>query len=352
MSVTLINLRPPGWQSGTAASAGGVLVDSQARRISYLRLSITDRCDLRCTYCMPERMQFLPRSDLLSFDELERLVDGFIARGVTKLRVTGGEPLVRRGALDLLARFAKRLGGGGLQELTLTTNGTQLAAHADGLARIGIRRINASLDTLDRETYARLARRDVLGDVLAGIEAAAAAGIHIKINTVALADANREEIPRLIEWAHARGHDLSLIEIMPLGEDMPGRPESFLSLEEVRRDLDSRWTLQPLAESTGGPSRYVRIAETGGRLGFISPLSHNFCGDCNRVRVTCTGRLYSCLGHEGGADLRAALRGDAGLDTFNRALDAAIGAKPARHDFAVERLAVPSSGRTMSVTGG
>lgn len=351
MPVTLINRRPLQDETPLPASAGGALVDSQARQISYLRLSITDRCDLRCTYCMPERMQFLPRADLLSFDELERLADGFIARGVTKLRVTGGEPLVRRGAVDLLARFAARLGNG-LEELTLTTNGTQLAPHAETLARLGIRRINVSLDTLDRETYARLTRRDALPQVLAGIEAAASAGLHIKINTVALADANRAEIPRLIEWAHARKFDLSLIEVMPLGEDMPGRPESFLSLQDVLQDISGRWALTPLAESTGGPSRYMRVEETGGRLGLISPLSHNFCATCNRIRVTCTGRLFTCLGHEDGADLRAALRAESGLDTFNQVLDAAIGKKPARHDFAVERIAVPASGRTMSVTGG
>lgn len=352
MSVTLINRRPFQSDDLLPASAGGMLVDSDARQISYLRLSITDRCDLRCTYCMPERMQFLPRADLLSFDELERLVDGFISRGVTKLRVTGGEPLVRRGALELMARFAARLGPGGLKELTLTTNGTQLSSHAEALATIGVKRINVSLDTLDRETYARLTRRDVLAQVLAGIEAAAKAGLHIKINTVALADANRDEIPRLIEWAHARGFDLSLIEVMPLGEDMPGRPESFLSLQDVMQDLAGRWTFTPLTDSTGGPSRYARVNETGGRLGLISPLSHNFCATCNRVRVTCTGRLFTCLGHEEGADLRAALRTDPGPETFNRVLDAAIGRKPARHDFAVERLAVPASVRTMSMTGG
>lgn len=352
MTVNLIDRRPFRGEATAPASAGGALVDSEARHISYLRLSITDRCDLRCTYCMPERMNFLPRADLLSFDELERLVDGFIGRGVTKLRVTGGEPLVRRGAVELMARFAARLGSGGLKELTLTTNGTQLGVHAQALAGLGIRRINVSLDTLDRDTYARLTRRDALDAVLAGIEAAAAAGIHIKINTVALADANRAEIPRLIEWAHEHGFDLSLIEVMPLGEDMPGRPESFLSLQDVKRDLEARWTLEPLAESTGGPSRYMRVSGTGGRLGFISPLSHNFCSTCNRIRVTCTGRLYTCLGHEDGADLRAALRADAGPDTFNRVLDAAIGAKPARHGFEADRLAVPASRRTMSVTGG
>lgn len=352
MSVTLINRRPIRGNDPLPASAGGLLVDSEARRISYLRLSITDRCDLRCTYCMPERMQFLPRADLLSFDELERLVDGFISRGVTKLRVTGGEPLVRRGALDLLTQFAARLGPGGLNELTLTTNGTQLSSHAAALAQLGIRRINVSLDTLDRKTYARLTRRDVLLQVLEGIDAAATAGLHIKINTVALADANRDELPRLIEWAHARGFDLSLIEVMPLGEDMTGRPESFLSLQDVLQDLSKKWTFTPLNDSTGGPSRYSRVNETGGRLGLISPLSHNFCSTCNRVRVTCTGRLFTCLGHDDGADLRTALRADPSPDTFNRVLDAAIGQKPSRHDFSVERLAVPVSARTMSMTGG
>lgn len=350
--MNLIDRRPERSPLQAPASAGGALVDSSARPISYLRLSITDRCDLRCTYCMPERMQFLPRENLLSFDELARLVDGFIARGVTKLRVTGGEPLVRRGAMDLMARFAERLGESGLKELTLTTNGTQLGVHAPALAALGVRRINVSLDTLDQDTYARLTRRDSLKAVLAGIDAAAAAGIHVKINTVALADANREEIPRLVAWAHARGFDLSLIEVMPLGEDMPGRPESFLSLEDVKQDLEAQWSMTPLLDSTGGPARYVRVNETGGRLGFISPLSHNFCSTCNRIRVTCTGRLYTCLGHDDGADLRAALRDDPGPDTFNQVLDAAIGKKPARHAFEADRMDVAASQRTMSVTGG
>ncbi len=329
-----------------------VLQDGFARTISYLRLSITDRCDLRCTYCMPERMTFLPKSDVLSFEELTRLVDAFIARGITKLRITGGEPLVRKDAIALLSRFASRLGGGGLKELTLTTNGTQLAQHAQALADMGMKRINVSLDSLDRNVFARLSRRDVLPQVLEGIEAAAKAGLKIKINTVALADANADEIPNMIAWAHSNGFDLSLIEVMPLGEEMTHRSSSFLSLQDVKKRLESQWTLTHLDDSTGGPARYMHVAETGGRVGFISPLSHNFCATCNRIRMTCTGRLYTCLGHEEGEDLRSALRDDPSDDTMNALLDRALAKKPERHDFDAARIDTPSSPRTMSVTGG
>lgn len=348
------NVVPSGGENLIAPLPSGlpVLQDGFARTISYLRLSITDRCDLRCTYCMPERMTFLPKSNVLSFEELTRLVDAFIARGITKLRITGGEPLVRKDAIALLSRFAKRLGSGGLKELTLTTNGTQLAQHAQALAEMGIKRINVSLDSLDRDVFARLSRRDVLPDVLKGIDAAAKAGLKVKINTVALADANAEEIPDMIAWAHSNGFDLSLIEVMPLGEEMEHRSTSFLSLADVKKQLDAKWTLTHLDDSTGGPARYMHVAETDGRVGFISPLSHNFCATCNRIRMTCTGRLYTCLGHEDGEDLRAALREDTTDATMNALLDRALAKKPERHDFDAARIDTPSSPRTMSVTGG
>ena len=342
MKVNLLNTVSP-------QDAG--LTDPLGRRITYLRLSVTDRCDLRCTYCMQERQKFLPKADLLDYDELARLVDAFIARGVTKLRVTGGEPLVRQDVIHFLGDLSRRLVPGKLRELTLTTNGTQLARHAQKLAEIGIERINVSLDTLDRLTYARLTRRDVLPAVLEGISAARDAGLKIKINTVALKDENREEIPALVAWAHARGMDISLIETMPLGEGISGRTGSYLPLTDVRKDLEARWRLDPLDDNTGGPSRYVRVRETGGRLGSSRRLSHNFCDTCNRVRVTCTGMLYTCLGHEGGVDLKAALRnGEAGaIDT---ALDTALRLKPAGHAFDASALETAATRRTMSVTGG
>lgn len=352
MLYSLINQTPP--QGAVHASPERArLADGFARQISYLRLSVTDRCDLRCTYCMPERMTFLPKKEVLSFEELTRIVDAFISRGVTKLRVTGGEPLVRKDVIALLERFAQRLDGGGLEELTLTTNGTHLAEHANRLAEIGVRRVNVSLDTLNKDLFAQLTRRDVFDQVMAGLDAAARAGLKVKINTVALADANRHEIPAIIDWAHGRGFDVSLIEVMPVGEEVGGRVGAYLSLEDVRADLGARWTLTPEDFSTGGPSRYVRVAETGGRLGFISPLSHNFCSDCNRVRLTCTGRLYTCLGHEDGADLRAALRADPTLGALHEAVEKAVRYKPERHDFDAARLDSATGGaRTMSTTGG
>jgi cyclic pyranopterin phosphate synthase len=356
MAYTLINARPHRLPQGNAlpaafpASAPG-LVDSFARRVTYLRLSITDRCDLRCTYCMPERMTFLPRKDLLSFEELDAIVGEFAAMGVDKLRVTGGEPLVRKDVMELMARFARHLGHG-LRELTLTTNGTLLSRYAGDLSSIGVRRINVSLDTLDRQTFATLARRDSLPDVLAGIDAAQAAGLHVKLNTVALAGTNQAEIPDLIRFAHGRGMDITLIETMPMGEAETDRNADYLALSKVRDDLARRWTLTDIPHSTGGPARYVRVEETGGRLGFITPLSHNFCESCNRVRLTCTGRLYTCLGREDGADLREAFRADADGTALRVAIRAAVGAKPKGHDFDASRLSAPASPRTMSHTGG
>lgn len=327
------------------------LVDPFGRTISYLRVSVTDRCDLRCAYCMAEHMTFLPKADLLSLEELDRLCSAFITRGVRKLRLTGGEPLVRRGFMDLVRGLSRHIGAG-LDELTLTTNGTQLASHADALAHAGIRRINVSLDTLDRDRFARITRRDALPAVLDGIAAAKAAGLRIKINIVALKDDNADEIADLIAWAHGQGFDACLIETMPLGETGEDRTAQFLSLKTVRRDLESFWTLRDLPDSTGGPARYVHIAETGGRLGFITPLTHTFCEACNRVRLTCTGTLFMCLGQEDAVDLRAPLRASADDGLLHAAINAAVARKPKGHDFAPERLSAPAVSRHISMTGG
>jgi GTP 3',8-cyclase len=335
-----------------ATRAPAPLVDGFGRAVTYLRLSVTDRCDLRCVYCMAERMTFLPRAEVLSLNELEAVASAFIDLGVRKLRLTGGEPLVRRGAIDLIERLARRLKSGDLDELTLTSNGTRLAEFADDLARLGVRRINVSLDTLKPDVFARLTRGGDVAKVLDGVAAAQAAGLSVKINTVALAHDNAEEIPDLIRWAHGQGMDLTLIETMPLGDTGEDRAEQFLSLAQVRRTLDSFWTLTDLPLQTGGPARYVRIAETGGRLGLITPLTHNFCEGCNRVRLTCTGVLHSCLGREDAADLRAILRSGAGPEALKHAIRAAIDAKPQGHDFHIERGVGPSLARHMSTTGG
>ncbi len=328
------------------------LVDAYGRRIDYVRLSLTDRCDLRCVYCMSEEMSFLPKADLLSFEEIERLADVLIRRGVKKLRLTGGEPLVRKGVMGLIEHLGAHVRDGDLEEVTLTTNGTQLAQYAEGLAAAGVRRINVSLDTRDRETFKRIARRDALAKVLEGIAAAKAAGLKLKINTVALAHDNRKEIPWLIRWAHEQGFDITLIETMPLGEIEEDRTDQYVSLRDVRRDLESFWTLKDIPLRTAGPARYVKVAETGGRLGFITPLSHNFCESCNRVRVTCTGVMYMCLGQEDSIDLRAPLRLSAKDDLLNAALDKAMASKPKGHDFIIERGAAPAVSRHMSATGG
>jgi cyclic pyranopterin phosphate synthase len=328
------------------------LVDPFGRAITYLRVSVTDRCDLRCIYCMKERMRFLPREDLLSIEEMDRIAAAFVARGVRRLRFTGGEPLVRRGFVDLLTSVSRHLRTGALDEVLVTTNGVQLAAFAAPLARAGVKRINVSLDTLDRATFTRISRRDRLNDVLTGIEAAVAAGLKVKINTVALKHDNAHEIADLIRWAHAHGHDMTLIETMPLGEIDEDRTSQFLSLARVREDLLSFWTLTELPDRTGGPARYVHVKETGGRLGFITPLTHNFCEGCSRVRLTCTGKLYLCLGQEANADLRAPLRESADDAPLHAAIDAAIARRPKGHDFVIERMARPAIERHMSVTGG
>jgi cyclic pyranopterin phosphate synthase len=328
------------------------LRDGLGRGVSYLRLSVTDRCDLRCVYCMAEHMRFLPKAEVLTIEELDRVASVFVGLGVRKIRLTGGEPLVRKGVLGLVQRLARHLWTGALDELTLTTNGARLAPLAGDLAALGVRRINVSLDTLDAERFRRLTRGGELARVLAGIDAARAAGLAVKINTVALARDNAAEIPTLIQWAHARGLDLTLIETMPMGEIEEDRTEQFLSLAAVRADLESFWTLADLPLATGGPARYVRVAETGGRLGFITPMTHNFCEGCNRVRLTCTGVLHTCLGQADATDLRAVMRGGGGDADLAMAIAGGILAKPKGHDFRIERGAAPSVARHMSTTGG
>jgi len=341
----LIVLRDP-------ATAAPPLVDSFQRRITYLRLSVTDRCDLRCSYCMPERMTFLPKREVLTLEELYQLATGFIARGVTKIRITGGEPLVRRDIIDLFCALGRRLGHD-LAELTLTTNGTQLADHAESLVRAGVRRVNVSLDTLDRAKFAELTRRDALPKVLEGIAAAKAAGLKVKLNAVALNGVNQGELPDLIAWAHGQGHDVTLIEVMPLGDVEEERLDQYLPLDDVRAALEQRWTLTDNPHATGGPARYVDVAETGGRLGFITPHTNNFCAGCNRLRVTATGQLYPCLGGGERVDLRAALRSDAAEANLAAALDEALRIKPEKHHFRMDRRgAEPALPRHMSLTGG
>lgn len=332
-------------------SCSSPLVDAFNRRISYLRLSVTDRCDLRCTYCMPEKMQFLPRKEVLSLEELHKLALAFIDRGITKIRLTGGEPLVRRDVIELVRAIGRKLGDG-LDELTLTTNGTQLAGLADDLAAAGVKRINVSLDTMDSELFERLSRRDRLAQVLQGIAAAKEAGLKVKLNTVGLKGLNEDEIPYLVEWAHAQGHELTLIEVMPLGEIEGERVDHYLPLTVVREKLERLWTLIESEHRSGGPARYVDIAETGGRLGFITPLTNNFCAGCNRIRVTATGELYACLGGAEKVDLRAALRSDAPDANLAAALDEAMRIKPERHHFRIGRGLEPAQPRHMSHTGG
>jgi cyclic pyranopterin phosphate synthase len=325
------------------------LADSFGRRVTYLRLSVTDRCDLRCVYCMSEHMTFLPKADVLTLEELDRIASAFVDLGVTKLRLTGGEPLVRKGVMGLIEQLSRHLASGALKEIALTTNGTRLAACADDLARLGVRRVNVSMDSLRPDVFAKLTRGGDLAVVQAGIEAAGAAGLEVKINVVALAQDNASEIPDLIAWAHARGHDLTLIEAMPMGEIDQDRTDQFISLADVRRNLERCWTLTNLPLTTGGPARYASVAETGGRIGFITPLSHNFCAGCNRVRLTCTGTLHSCLGREDAADLRAVIRSGGDL---TQAIRDAIWIKPAGHDFHIGRGETPAVARHMSTTGG
>ena len=327
------------------------LVDRFGRTVTYLRVSVTDRCDFRCTYCMSENMTFLPRRDLLALEEIDRLTSAFIARGVRKVRLTGGEPLVRRNIMWLVEALSRHLGSG-LDELTLTTNGSQLERFADALAGCGVKRINVSLDTLDAVKFRVLTRWGDFDQVMRGIDAADRAGLKIKINTVALRGCNEDEIAELLRWSHDRGFDLTLIETMPMGEIEFDRTDQYLPLSLVRARLEQRFTLSDIAHQSGGPARYVQVAETGGRLGFITPMTHNFCEGCNRVRVTCTGTLYMCLGQEDAADLREPLRADPSDALLHAAIDEAIARKPKGHDFIIDRQAKPSVPRHMSATGG
>src|SRR5712691_8756308 len=331
----------------------GSLIDPFGRAISYLRVSVTDRCDFRCVYCMAENMSFLPKADLLTLEELDRLCSAFIAQGVRKLRLTGGEPLVRRGIMTLVASLSRHLTSGALDELTLTTNGSQLPKYAHELAGHGVKRINVSLDTLEPDKFRAITRWGELDKVLAGIDAAQAAGLKVKINAVALKGVNEDEISSLVDWAHGRGMDLTLIEVMPLGDVGEARLDQYLPLSMVRARLAERYTLDEIDYRTGGPARYVKVAETGGRLGFITPLTHNFCESCNRVRVTCTGTLYMCLGQEDAADLRTPLRASEGNDLLDAAIVEAISRKPKGHDFVIDRRHQrPALSRHMNVTGG
>ena len=337
---------------GPAAQAQPPLIDGFGRTVTYLRVSVTDRCDLRCVYCMAEHMTFLPKAEVLTLEELDRVASAFVGLGVRKLRLTGGEPLVRKGVMGLFESLSRHLRSGALKELTLTTNGTRLADFAAPLAGLGVKRVNVSLDTLKPDLFRSLTRGGDLAKVLGGIEAAQAAGLAVKVNAVALKDDNAAEIPDLVRWAHGRGLDVTLIETMPLGEIEADRTDQYLSLGDVRRDLESFWTLNDIPLSTGGPARYVEVAETGGRLGFITPLSHNFCEACNRVRLTCTGTLHTCLGQEDASDLRAVLRAGGSDQDLVEAIRLAVDAKPKGHDFRIERAAAPAVARHMSTTGG
>jgi len=329
------------------------MIDPFGRTISYLRVSVTDRCDLRCFYCMSEDMTFLPRSDLLSLEELDRLCSTFIAKGVRKLRLTGGEPLVRRNVMSLFRSLSRHLQSGALNELTLTSNGSQLEKYAAELADCGVRRINVSLDTLDRDKFRAITRWGDIDKVLAGIKAAQKAGLRVKINAVALKNMNEDEIPSLMRWAHDQDMDMTLIEVMPMGDVSGGRLDQYVPLSMVRSRLATQFTMTDLAESSGGPARYVHVGETGGKLGFITPLTHNFCESCNRVRITCTGTLHTCLGQEDASDLRKPLRASADDALLSATIDRAIGLKPKGHDFVIDRRHNgPSVSRHMSVTGG
>jgi len=339
------------FEDGTALPPA--MVDPFGRAITYLRVSVTDRCDFRCVYCMAEDMQFLPKQDLLTLEELDRLVSAFVAKGVRKVRITGGEPLVRRNIMSLFHGLGRHLRSGALDELTLTTNGSQLARYAGPLRDAGVRRINVSLDTLDPQKFKAITRWGELSKVMGGIRAAQAAGLSIKLNAVALKGVNEAEIPEMIRFAHGEGMDLTLIETMPLGDIDGDRTDQYLPLSLVRARLADDFTLEDLDFRTGGPARYVRVKETGGKLGFITPLTHNFCESCNRVRVTCTGTLFMCLGQEDARDLRAPLRASEADDLLHKAIDEAISRKPKGHDFIIDRRSQkPAVARHMSVTGG
>jgi GTP 3',8-cyclase len=329
------------------------LIDPFGRHVSYLRVSVTDRCDFRCVYCMAEDMTFLPRKDLLTLEELDRLCSAFISQGVKKLRLTGGEPLVRKGIMTLVESLSRHLKSGALEELTLTTNGSQLSKYAKDLALHGVKRINVSVDTLDPAKFKQITRWGDLSKVLEGIQAAQDAGLSVKINAVALKGVNEHEIPSMIRWCHDRKLELTLIETMPLGDIDGDRTDQYLPLSVVRAQLQDHFNLIDDPHRTGGPARYMTVQETGGRIGFITPLTHNFCESCNRVRLTCTGTLFMCLGQEDAADLRAPLRASEGNDLLNAAISEAISRKPKGHDFIIDRTHnKPAVSRHMSVTGG
>ena len=348
-----MNIAVPPLELDRPAGRPAPLVDPFARAITYLRVSVTDRCDFRCVYCMSENMSFLPKADLLTLEELDRLCTAFVVKGVRKLRLTGGEPLVRRGIMTLFSSLSRHLQSGALDELTVTTNGSQLAKYAAELKACGVERINVSLDTLDPDKFRAITRWGELDKVLAGIDAAQAAELKVKINAVALKGVNEDELAGLVRWAHGRGMELTIIEVMPLGDIGEERLAQYLPLSIVRARLAEKFTLEDIDYRTGGPARYVRVAETGGTLGFITPMTHNFCESCNRVRITCTGTLYMCLGQEDAADLRAPLRASEGNDALYAAIDEAIARKPKGHDFVIDRRHKrPALSRHMSVTGG
>ncbi|HEY4924456.1 MAG TPA: GTP 3',8-cyclase MoaA [Roseiarcus sp.] len=333
--------------------AAPALVDPFGRAVTYLRVSVTDRCDFRCVYCMSEDMNFLPKRDVLTLEELDRLCSAFVALGTRKLRITGGEPLVRRDIMRLFRSLSRHLDRGALDEITLTTNGSQLERYAGDLAACGVKRVNVSLDTLDAGRFRAITRWGDLSKVMAGIERARSAGLAVKINAVALKGVNDGEAPAMVEWAHARGFEMTFIEVMPLGEIEGQRVDQYLPLSQLRADLSAHFTLIPSNHASGGPARYFDVKETGGRLGFITPLTHNFCESCNRVRITCTGTLYMCLGQEDAADLRAPLRQSQSDEPLNAAIRAAIARKPKGHDFIIDRATNrPAVARHMSVTGG
>lgn len=343
-----MNIHAPKQQSAAAP-----LVDPFGRAITYVRVSVTDRCDFRCVYCMSEDMTFLPKRDLLTLEELDRMCSAFVARGTRKLRITGGEPLVRRDIMTLFRSLSRHLASGALEELTVTTNGSQLARYAQELADCGVRRINVSLDTLDPDKFRAVTRWGDFSKVIEGIDAAQAAGLQIKLNAVALAGVNEGEFADMVRWAHGRGIDITFIEVMPLGEIEGQRADQYLPLNRVQADLANTFSLEASDYQTGGPARYVRVKETGGRIGFITPLTHNFCESCNRVRVTCTGTLYMCLGQEDAADLRTPLRASESDELLHAAIERAIARKPKGHDFIIDRTTrQPAVGRHMSVTGG
>ena len=346
-------LASAGYTSGLDPAHQSTMIDPFGRHVTYLRVSVTDRCDFRCVYCMSENMTFLPRKDLLSLEELDRLCSAFVAKGVRKIRLTGGEPLVRKNIISLFRSLGRHLESGAMEELTVTTNGSQLTRFAGDLHSAGVRRVNVSLDTMNEAKFKEITRWGDYGKVMDGLDAAQKAGLEVKINAVALKGVNEDELVDMISWAHGRGMDFTLIETMPLGDIDGDRTDQYLPLNTVRARLAEQWTLDDIPYKTGGPARYVSVRETGGRLGFITPLTHNFCESCNRVRVTCTGTLYMCLGQDDAADLRAPLRASEADDLLNAAIDEAIGRKPKGHDFVIDRAHKgPSVSRHMSVTGG